>query len=240
MARKGEDKTQKRLSAPRVIKIERKKHKWILNTKAGQHKKAGSMPLGLIIRDKLGLAVNLREVKIALARKAVLVNGVSRKSTKFAVGLFDVISLPEQKKAYRLVLDSRGRFQLQEIDEKEAKVKLSKITGKRAGKKGIIQLETNDGRTISEKKTDLVPGDSILITLPEQKITKELKLGKGSTVYIVAGEHASELAKVKEVVKGTMKRPRLVELEEKDSSFLTVAKNVFVVGKEKPEINLKV
>jgi len=48
----------------------------------------------------------------------------------------------------------------------------------------------------------------------------------------------STMAKVKEVIAGTMKRPKLVSLEEKDSSFLTVARNLFVVGEAKAEIEV--
>jgi len=138
------------------------------------------------------------------------------------------------------LLDSKGRFEFQETEEKEKGTKLCRIIGKRAIGKESLQLETNDGRTIVEKKSSLKPGDSILLSVPEQKISKEIRLDKGAMVYIVAGEHSGGIAKVKEVVEGTMNRPKLVSLEQKESSFLTVADNVFVVGENKPEISFKV
>jgi small subunit ribosomal protein S4e len=240
MANKGESKQQKRLSVSRAIKTPRKKLTWILRADPGQHKRDESVPLGIVLRDMIGIAGNLREAKIILLKKGVLVNGIARKSQKFAVGLFDVIDVPLQKKAFRIVLDNRGRFELQEIAEKEKNIKLCKIVGKKTVKKGIVAIETNDGRTISSKKSSLKPDDSILISIPEQKIQKEIVLGKGKLVYIVGGEHAGEIAKVKEVIAGTMKRPKLVSLEEKEHSFQTTAGNVFVVGESKPEIKLKV
>ncbi len=240
MATKGEKKSQKRLNASRLIKIGRKGHTWMLKAKAGQHKGKESMPLAVALRDMLGIAQNLREAKLILTNGQVLVNGIIRRSARFNVGLFDVIDMPKQKKVFRIVFDKKGRFMLQEINEKEKDKKLCRIVGKKTVKTGAIQLETNDGRTLVEKKSTLVPGDSILIGLPGQKISKELKLGKGSLVYIVGGEHAGEIAKVKEVIDGTMKRPRLVSLEEKEGGFLTIAENVFVVGEGKPEIELKV
>ena len=239
MASKGENKTQKRLSASRAIKTPRKKLTWILRADPGQHKRDESVPLGIVIRDMVGIANNLREAKIIMSKNGVLVNGIVRKSPKFAVGLFDVIDVPLQKKVFRIVLDNRGRFELQEIPEKEKGIKLCRIVGKKTVKKGLIAVETNDGRTISNKKNSLKPGDSILISIPEQKIQKEIALEKGKLVYVVSGEHAGEIAKVKEVIAGTMKRAKLVLLEEKESSFQTIAENVFVVGESKPEIKLK-
>jgi small subunit ribosomal protein S4e len=240
MAKKGERKGQKRLSAGKTVKLGRKELTWLLKSKPGQHKRAESIPLGFAVRDLMGLTENMRETKIVLSGGAILVNGIVRRSPRFPVGLFDVIAVPEQKKQFRLLFDRKGRFELQEVSAKEKGLKLSRVAGKRAVKKGLIQLETSDGRTITEKKSSLKPGDSMLIALPGQKIMKEIKMGKGSVVYIVGGEHAGETAKVKEVIAGTMKRPRLVLLEEKDSQFLTVAENVFVVGEKKPEISLKV
>lgn len=240
MAKKGERKSQKRISASSALKINRKEFTWLIKTKPGRHKKDECIALGVLVRDFLPLAENMKEARIILSQGNVLVDGIVRKSPKFGVGLFDVIHIPVQKKFYRIVLDDKGRLEIQEIPEKEGAVKLCKVVGKKAVDNGMIQIETNDGRTIVGKKSALSCGDSILISVPGQKIEKELRLEKGSLVYLIGGEHASRIAKVKEVIGGTMKRPRLVSLEEKESSFLTVAENVFVVGVNKPEISLKV
>tara|TARA_Y100000310_G_scaffold344074_1_gene454951 strand:+ start:2487 stop:3224 length:738 start_codon:yes stop_codon:yes gene_type:complete len=240
MAKKGERKSQKRISASKVVKIGRKAHTWLLKEMPGAHTGRESMALGVVMRDLMELTNNMQETKLALSAGAILVNGVIRRSTKFPVGLFDIISIPSAKKYFRIMLDKKGRFELQAITEKETASKLCKIIGKKTVKKGMIQLETNDGKTLLQKKSDLKPFDSILVSLSDNKILKEIKLDKGRIVYIVGGEHSGETAKVKDIIAGTMKRPKLVSLEEKDSSFLTVVDNIFVIGESKPDIGLKV
>jgi small subunit ribosomal protein S4e len=239
MAKKGERKSQKRLSADKRIKVKRKEFAWLLKSKPGPYKRDESIALGIVVRDLLGLAENLRETKIVLSGGKILVNGVVRRAPSFPVGLFDVIEAPEQKALYRLVFDEKGRFEPKPITGREKNLKLCRIVGKKTVKGNVIQLETNDGRAMRLKKSALKPGDSVLVSLPEQKVVKEIRLEKGSIVYVVGGEHSGEIARVKEVIPGTMKRPRLVSLQERESGFLTVAENVFVVGLKKPELDLE-
>ncbi len=110
--------------------------------------------------------------------------------------------------------------------------------GKKAIAGNVIQLVTNDGRTFKEKKTDACVGDSLLIVVPGQKIVKVIKQAPGKTVFVVDGKHIGLVAKVKDFVAGTMRRPKLANLETTDGEFSTVESNIVIVGDDKPAIKL--
>jgi len=48
----------------------------------------------------------------------IFVNGRIRKDPKFPLGLMDVFSIPRIKKNYRVLIDVKGRFVLNEISNK--------------------------------------------------------------------------------------------------------------------------
>jgi small subunit ribosomal protein S4e len=48
----------------------------------------------------------------------LLVDGRIRKDPKFPLGLMDVLSIPRIKKNYRVLIDVKGRFVLNEISNK--------------------------------------------------------------------------------------------------------------------------
>src|SRR3989338_9123292 len=127
MAKKGYKKKQKRISATKVTKILRKENKFTIAALPGAHKRNISVPLGVIIRDYLGLTKNLRNTKHILAKRKILVNQRIKTNYKLPLGLFDIISIPSEQKSYKLVFDSKGR--LITVEEKNDKEKILKIVG---------------------------------------------------------------------------------------------------------------
>ncbi len=238
MARKGENKKMKRIAAPKAWKIARKESKWIIKPRPGPHTLETSIPLGVLVRDILGLAKTAREAKVIIKQGKIKVDGKVRKDLKFPVGFMDTISVPGIDKYYRIVYDKLGRLGAIEIDRKEANKKLVRVVNKTAAKGRKIQINLHDGRNILVEKTDAKTGDSLLIRVPDQNIEKIIKLEEGSIAYIVGGGHTGEMAKVKEIVPGTITRPPLVKLVSDETEFLTDKQNVFVVGKEKPEVSI--
>jgi small subunit ribosomal protein S4e len=237
MAKKGAPKKEKRLSVDKARMIKRKENKFTIKCNAGPHNSKQSIPLGFLIRDILKLATNKKETKKILNQGKIKVDGKERKDIKFPVGLFDFISIEGTKENYRMLLDSKGRLKAKKIEEKKA-TKLCKITGKKKIKGNKIQLNTNDGRTFIEKKTELKVGDTIKISLPEQKIIQELKEKKGNLAYVTGGKHAGEIAEITEIIKGSVNRYKTIKLKSKEKEFKTTEKNVFVVGEKKAEIEL--
>jgi len=236
MAKKGARKSEKRLSASKTKMVKRKANTFTIKASAGPHNAQQSIPLGFLTRDLLELSSNRKETDEILNAGEIKIDGKPRKNKKFPVGLFDLISVEKNKENYRMILDTKGRLTPVKTEEKKA-TKLCKITGKKMnGKK--IQLNTNDGRTFIETKTELKIGDSIKISLPEQKILEKLVQKKGNLAYITGGKHAGAKGTIEEIIKGDVNRQKTVKLKAKEKEFKTNSKNVFIIGEKKAEIEL--
>ncbi|AGK60152.1 SSU ribosomal protein S4E [Archaeoglobus sulfaticallidus PM70-1] len=230
---------QKRLSAPKTLKIARKVKKWTVKASPGPHDRS-AVPLLIVVRDFLGLADNAREARRIIASGDILVDGKVRKDYKFPVGLFDVVSIPKIDKSYRIVFDEKGRYIPREIEDSDRK--LYKITGKTLLKGGKVQLNLFDGTNIiatNEFKTK----DSLLLEIPSKKILEHLKFEEGALVMIIGGTHAGEIGRLKsyKVVRGSA--PNLVTVEGEERDITTIEDYIFVVGDKsasKPVIDLGV
>lgn len=236
MANKGGSNRNKRRALPVARQVLRKTYTWALRPTPGPHSKETVLPLGEIIREKLGLASNRKEIKAILNSGNVLVDGKLRKEAKFPVGLFDVIKLEAEKKQFRVVFDRKGRLQLQEMDAKEAPLKVVKVVRKKMLGKNAVQLTANDGKTFTEKDPKARVGDSLVIELPENKVAEQLELKEGQLVYLMAGNHVGKIATVQKLVPGTMQKKALAELSAKEGDFQTITDNLLVLGNKKPAI----
>ncbi len=227
---------QKRLSAPKTIKVPRKIAKWIVKTSPGPHNK-NAVPLLVVVRDLLKLADNAREARRIIASGEILVDGRVRKDYKFPVGLFDVISIPKLNKTYRMLFDEKGRYIPKEVED--GNLKLYKIKNKTVVRGGKIQLNLFDGTNILADNSYKTK-DSVLLRIPEKEIVDHLKFEEGALVMIVGGTHAGEIGHIKEykVVRGSA--PNLVTIEGEKGTITTIEDHVFVVGKPggKPVIDL--
>jgi len=232
MSRKGENKKSKAISVPKAVHINRKDNFWSIKTRAGPHTKQTSLALGLIVRDFAKVVLTLKEAKHALQKGEVKVNGIIRKAHQFPVGLFDVVSIEKQKVFLRVIYDTQGRLTVK-LADKDLKEKVSRIAKKVMTSKGI-QLTTNDGKTFLGLKANV--GDSVKLKLPEGKVESVLEYKEGAIAYVTKGAHSSEIATIKEIVKGTSRRAELVKLTSGKNEFETVAENVFVIGKNKSEL----
>ncbi|MEK6959349.1 MAG: 30S ribosomal protein S4e [archaeon] len=226
MSKKGQNKKSKALSAPKTMFIQRKTKYWAIRAKAGPHKRDSAVPLGIVIRDYLGLAKNLKEAKYMMNNDLIKVNGVARRDYQFPVGIFDTVDIEAQKVHNRMVLDNRGRLVLKALKKASAQ-KICKVAYKHVTAKGI-QLTTNDGRIFLGTKAKV--GDGLLVKLPEGNVEKVLPLKEGAMIYITRGVHCSEKAKVKGFVEGTMSREKLVKFESKGKEYETIAESAMVIG----------
>jgi len=238
MAKKGSSKSEKRLAASRVIPLLRKANTWHVKAKPGPHKKGNSVALGFVLRDVLKIVRNSKEARSILNQGSVEVDGAIVKDPRRPVGLFDLVTIVPEKKTYRVLLSKKGKLKVEE-EENNKKEKLCKVVGKKSIANGLIQLNTNDGRTFREKKTDVKVGDSLLVEVPSQKVLKVLKQQEKKTVLVIDGKHIGDVGKIKEIVQGTMSRPALVSLETADGAFQTVESNIVIVGDEKPVIKVE-
>ncbi len=235
----------KRLAAPKTYPIPRKVKKFAPIIKGGGHKHEDSIPLRVILRDILKYAKNSKEVKRIVNVGHILVDNKVRKDDRFGVGLMDTLSIPAADKYYR-VIPKGSKLKLIEISKDEASLKLCRIENKKVVKGGNIQLNLHDGRNILVKvKNPFDPvedvyktHDVLLISLPDQKIVKHLKMEEGKLAMIVKGKLAGKVGKIKkiEIIKGF--DPNRVTLEIDGNEVTTLMDYIFVVGDEKPVVNV--
>jgi len=238
MANKGETKSQKSISAPKTRYFQRKKDVFTIKGRAGPHNKESSVPLGFALKHLLELVSNMKEAKKIVSEGKIKINGVVRRNHRFPIGLFDVVEIEDAKKKYRAVFDKKGRTVMKEIDSKMKDFKISKVVGKKKVRGGKTWITTNDGFTIAIEKEKIKVDDSIKVSLPEAKIEEVFPLEKGHTVFIIGGTHIGETNIVWDVLEGSLQKKKLVSLGDKETGFQTITKNVMVVGKGKPEVEM--
>lgn len=228
-----------RLAAPKNYPILRKTAHYVIKVGPGPHPKKMSLPLMIVLRDVLKVGHIQSEIKHILNDGKVIVDGKLRKSPKFPVGFMDVISVPLLKENFRIVFNKDSSLNFLKIKEHEAKMKLCKIMKKTMLHKGKTQLNLHDGRNLIVDDKKYKSGDSVLITLPEQKITKHLPLEKDMLVYITDGKHIGETAKLVDFhsMAGSTE-DRVVLHSHSGEKFETLKKYIFVIGKEKPELHI--
>jgi len=122
---------------------------------------------------------------------------------------------------------------------KEAKKKISRINNKTVIKKGKLQLNLHDGKSLLVEKDIYKTGDSVLIELPSQKIISHIKLEKGNVVLITKGKNAGNIGKIEGTLqKRSLADPNKVACKIDNKKFEILKEFVFPVGKDKPMIKL--
>ncbi|MBR9698884.1 hypothetical protein GOV09_00300 [Candidatus Woesearchaeota archaeon] len=219
----------KTIAAPKSWPVQRKSRKFIMRPNAGPHSLTHAVSLNFLIIEMLHLAQKRKEVVTLLHNKEVRVEGVRRKDPAFPVGLFDVISIKDIKKSFRIILDGKGRFKA--IEEKGAQASPKKIMGK-ALYRGKFQLRMHDGRTILTDKKDIKVGDSIIVE--KNKVKEHFKLQKGSPVFLTGGRHLGEMGAVEDIV-----GRKIIYKIGKNIVHETLRRYAFVTGKDKPVLKIE-
>jgi len=244
MARRGQKKHLKRLPAPRHWPIKRKEDKFTTRVIPGPHPKEHCLTLTVLLREVLGYAENMREVKAILSNGGIRVDGEIRKDTRFPVGIMDVVEITSSGERFRLLPRLRGGLRLVNIDDTEAKFKLCRIETKSMVKGGHVQLGLHDGRTLllpeGEKPSEYHTLDTLKVGIPAQKLMKTINLEKGAYAVVSRGKNVGIEGKILEIEKRLGTHASTVTLQDPDGNkFQTALEYIFVVGKSKPEVTLE-
>ena len=222
-----------RLSAPKTWQIKRKGTKYIAKPLPGPHKTENSMPISTIFKESIDYARNTREVKKILHTNEIKIDGITRKDTKFPVGIFDVMEFSSTGEYFRIILNKKGKIDILKIKKDEASIKPCKITGKTMVN-GKVQLNLYDGKNITVDKDSFKVGDTVFIELPGQKISKHVKLDKKSTIFLIGGKHIGETGHVEDISKNK------IIYKNKEGEIIETSKAyAFVVGDSKPLITIE-
>ena len=237
MGKKGGRNKMKRVAAPRSWDISRKDTRFVFKPLPGPHPISSSYPLGVVVRNIGATEYLNKELKYMLRNGKVLVDGKERKSARFPVGLFDLVSVPLEGTAYRMVPTPKGLVPAK-VQGKESNTKLCRVKAKTTVKGGHTQLGLHDGRSIVGDGLKLSPGDSVLLEVPSQKVLGNVKLEKGSLGLVLTGDRAGQLGKIAEVKAGTISRERMVRISLPSGEAEIPSRIVFPVGEDKPMIGV--
>ena len=217
----------KRLTMPRSWPLPRKSSVWIQKPNPCGHPLDLCMPMGVILRDILGVAQNRREAKKILHSKQVKVDGDIETDIGRGVGLMDVLTVGEV--SYTCVLDTNGKLRYRMISAKESSTKICRVMGKTTIKGGKTQVHLHDGRNmLFSDNPEYKTGDSLVLSLPDQEVKSHHKFEEGSMAYLTGGNHIGELATVRS--RDIKRSSKANEVQFDD--FGTISDYVFVITGE--------
>lgn len=231
MGRRGPKKHLKTLAAP---------HHWMLpktggvhafRPSAGPHKLRECLPLAVLIRNRLKYALNGDEVKKIMMARNIAVDGKIRTDAKYPAGFMDVVSIEKTNENFRLIYDTKGRFQIHPVSNEEASYKLCRVKSMHLGKNSIPFLVTHDGRTIRYPNPDCKVGDTVEIDIASGKIQNWVKFDSGNLCMVTGGRNLGRIG----VVTSRDRHPGSFDIiNVKDAaghSFSTRSANIFIIGK---------
>jgi small subunit ribosomal protein S4e len=213
---------------------------WATKSSQGPHKLRESIPLNVLLRNKLKLALTGREAKMIILAKDgnIAIDGKVRKDYKYPVGLMDVITLLKTKTSYRLLYDCKGRFGLAKISPSESEFKLCRVKRRAMGPKGIPYIVTHDGRTIRFPHPQIKAHDTVKLNLRNNEVVTYFKYEIGAKVMITGGNNIGRVGSILRVEEHPGSYEIVHVKDENGLEFSTRLSNIFVIGTKAPEIAL--
>ncbi|MEM2954591.1 MAG: 30S ribosomal protein S4e [Candidatus Nanoarchaeia archaeon] len=228
-----------RLAAPNTWPIERKKTKWIAKPSPGPHNLNFSMPLNVWLCEVLKLAKTKAEIKKILNQKEILVNNKTVKDLRYPLGLFDVLSIPKIKTAYRIIISKNNKLKAINCPPSEIDYTLAKVIKKTTVKKGRCQITLSNGWTFLANPKEYLIGDSVLINLKKKEF-KSLPLEIGALAYIVQGSNTAKIGKIVAFSEeGLLRKKKYVHIQTDSETFKVLKDHIYIIGKDKPIITLE-
>jgi small subunit ribosomal protein S4e len=205
----------------------------------GPHKLRESLPIIVLLRNRLKYALNKRDVINIVMQRCVKVDGKVRTDTNYPSGFMDVIQIEKTGENFRLLYDAKGRFAVHRISDVEAKYKLCKVRKLQLGIKGIPYIVTHDGRTIRYPDPLIRANDTVKLDLSTGKIDEFVKFETGNVAIITGGHNMGRVGTITHRERH-MGGFDIVHLKDaNDNVFATRLGNVFAIGKgSEPWISL--
>ena len=233
---------QKRFGAKRVMHIPAKTKVFVTRPRPGPHPRHRSIPLSVVVRDMLGPAETAAEAKRIISRGMVSIDGARVVDHKHPVGLMDVVEIPSIHKIYRMLPIHRRGLRLVEIPEEEKAFKLGKAVRKTLIKGGVNQITLHDGKNIRLKPGEAASirnGDTLKVSLPDQRLMDHLPLKEGVHGLIYEGPKQGRHGKVSKLTEGSAVTRGLATLSTETGEVTTLVHHIFAVGGEEPWIKLQ-
>ncbi len=247
MGSKGSTRHSKRLSAPITYAIKRKHGKFTIRPHPTRGSYETAIPLGIVLREILGYAKTLNEVKKILAKKVVKVDGKVRTDYKFAIGPMDVLEITKTQEFFRLVpYKGKRLYTLHPITEEKAKLKILQVKKKNSLRGRLTQFTFHDGRTLavnsSEETTipvqEISPKDSILFNLETNEVVEHYPFAEGNFGLITGGRHVGLQGTITEIESQLGRKMRTITLQTEEGEIKTSDTHIFIVGIDKAMVTL--
>ncbi|MFA5061472.1 MAG: S4 domain-containing protein [Candidatus Pacearchaeota archaeon] len=158
------------------------------------HSFNNGISLLFVLRDMLGIVKNRKEARYMVLQKLIKVNNKVRMDENFPLRVLDVVTIGNENLNYKLEIVNK-KFKLREISEKEAGIKIVKISGKKVLGKNKIQMNLDDGQNFLTKEKFSV-GDSVIVNTKENKLEKIIPLKEGVIIEVTLGKHAGKRGKL--------------------------------------------
>lgn len=248
MAR-GPKKHLKRLNAPKRWMLGKLGGIWAPRPSQGPHKLRESIPLALILRDKLKYALTRREVVMIVMRRNIEVDKRIRTDINFPTGFQDVITIGKTNDNFRILYDVKGRFVLHSVEASEATWKLARVNKLSVGSKASVgrnpfvkgvpgsipYVVTHDGRTIRYIDPVVKVNDVVKVDLATGKVIGHLKFEVGSLAMITRGANTGRVGEVTRIEKHPGSYEIIHLRDKKGANFATRVENVFMIGEQTKE-----
>lgn len=229
MAR-GVRKHLKRLNAPSHWMLGKLGGVWAPRPSTGPHKLRECLPLILILRNRLHLALTAHEVSLILRDRKVFVDGKVRCDAGYPVGFMDVLEIPEAQKLFRVLYDVKGRFTLIPIKKEESEYKLCRVKNLMKGKEGIPYIVTNDGRTIRFPHPSIKINDTVKLNLKTGKVDSFIGLNVNTMAYVTGGSNCGRIGSITRIEKHAGSYTMVHLTDKEGNQFITRIDNVFAIG----------
>ncbi|MGC8647682.1 MAG: hypothetical protein ACP5SA_02580 [Candidatus Micrarchaeia archaeon] len=224
MARKGNKRHVKSISAPKYFGLERKRKKYVVKQNPGRFSKSESVPLLLAVKKITGISI-MAELKHTIKSGNVKVNFKVIKDTKFPVGLNDIVEFSDGK-TYSISISRNAKFTFSEITPAPSE-RMQKVVERYKVKDGKTMVRLYDGTIINNDEARV--NDTVKVD-KDNNISKVIKLGIGSKCFVYSGVHSGETGVVKEILAGTFNRAASVRIESEDGNvFNTLLRNIMAI-----------
>ena len=241
MAKRGVYKHLKRIHAPKSWMLSKVRGIWTIKPSQGPHKLRECIPLSILLRTKLRLALNGKEAKIIVKAKEgnISIDGKVRTDHQYPVGIMDIVTVNKTGANYRVNFDVKGRWRLVKISKEDAKWKLCKVTRRSMGPKKVPFITTSDGRTIRYPHPLIKEHDTIKLNLEKNEIVEYYKYKIGAQVLIVGGNNIGRAGTIVKIEKHPGSYEIVYIKDTTGKEFSTRLTNIFITGDQRSEINVE-
>jgi len=230
----------KRLFAPKDWMLSKLTGIYAPRPSAGPHKLRESLPLLIILRNRLKYALTATEASMILRQRLVNVDNKARADPKYPAGFQDVIEIPKTGEAFRVQYDVKGRFTLTKIKDQEADIKLCKVTNVWTTTGRVPVVTTHDGKRIRYPDPKLKIGDTFVYNVKTNKIGEIFKFKAGKVAMLTGGANRGRIGEIVDIERhpGAF---NIVHLKDQNGhEFATRAGNAFVLGNKYDSIPITI